>query len=311
MFARSGWAGEGPRASVRLMKIDSKAWAMLIALSFLWGGSFLFAKIAVAALPPLTLVALRVGLAALALLVWLRAQGLTIPRALWPTCAVMGVLNNLIPFGLIFWGQQTLGVGPAAIVNATTPLWTILLAHFLAADERLTGARLAGVLVGIVGVAVLIGPEALAGLGADGWAQLAILGATFSYAFALIWGRRFRGLPPAIPATGQLVASSLIAIPIALAADAPRTVPMPGLDVIGAVLALAFASTAFAYVLYFGIMARAGAGNAALVTMLIPPSAMLLGWIVLGETPSALSLVGFAIILAGLVLVDGRLVNRR
>lgn len=293
------------------MKIDSKAWAMLIALSLLWGGSFLFAKIAVAAIPPATLVALRVALAAAALLIWLRARGLSIPREIWAACAVMGLLNNVIPFGLIFWGQQTIGVGLAAIVNATTPLWTIVLAHFLTAEEKLTGTRLAGVVTGIVGVVVLVGPDALGGLGAAGWAQLAILGATLSYAFALIWGRRFRGRPPILPATGQLVASSLIAIPLALIVDAPWNLPTPSTNVVLAVLALALASTALAYSLYFAIMARAGAGNAALVTMLIPPSAMGLGWIVLGETPGALALAGFAIILAGLVLVDGRLVHRR
>jgi drug/metabolite transporter (DMT)-like permease len=293
------------------MKIDSKSWAMLLALSLLWGGSFLFAKVALAAIPPATLVALRVLIAACAMLAYLRARGLTIPRDIWAACAVMGLLNNAIPFGLIFWGQQTIGVGLAAIVNATTPLWTIVLAHFLTADEKLTPARLAGVATGIAGVIVLVGPDALAGFGAVGLAQLAILGATLSYAFALIWARRFRGYAPILPATGQLVASSLIAIPAALIVDAPWTLPMPSAEVWGAVAALSLASTALAYGLYFAIMARSGAGNAALVTMLIPPSAMLLGWLVLGETPGSLALAGFAIILAGLVLVDGRLVHRR
>ncbi|MCM0020796.1 MAG: DMT family transporter [Tagaea sp.] len=293
------------------MKIDSKSWAMLIALSVLWGGSFLFAKIALAEIPPVSLVALRVTLAAAALLIWLRARGLSIPREIWAACAVMGFLNNLIPFGLIFWGQQTIGVGLAAIVNATTPLWTIVLAHFMTADERLTGTRLAGVIVGVAGVAVLVGPDALGGLGESGWAQLALLGATLSYACALIWARRFRGRNPILPAAGQLVASSSMAIPLALFVDAPWTLAMPSAEIWGAVLALSVACTALAYNLYFAIMARAGAGNAALVTMLIPPSAMAMGWIVLGETPGVLSLAGFAIILAGLVLVDGRLVHRR
>lgn len=284
---------------------------MLAALSLLWGGSFLFAKVAVVEIPPVTLVASRVALAACALMVWLRARGLSIPREIWGACAAMGVLNNVVPFGLIFWGQQTIGVGLAAIANATTPLWTIVLAHFLTADEKLTGTRLAGVVVGIAGVIVLVGPDALNGLGAVGLAQLAILGATLSYALALIWGRRFRGRPPILPATGQLVASTLIALPLALVIDAPWNLPIPSGTVIGAVVALALASTALAYSLYFAIMARSGAGNAALVTMLIPPSAMLLGWAVLGEMPGVSSLAGFAVIVLGLILVDGRLVHRR
>jgi drug/metabolite transporter (DMT)-like permease len=292
------------------MKLDAKAWAMLIVLSCLWGGSFLFAKIAVDTIPTFTLVALRVALAAAGLMAWLWFNGLGIPRRIWPACLVMGFINNIIPFWLIFWGQRELGVGAASIFNATTPLWTILLAHFLTDDEKLTGLRLAGVLTGIAGVAVLIGPDALDGLGKDGLAQFGFLAATFSYAMALIWARRFRGLPPAVPATGQLIGSSLIAIPLALIVDAPWTLPVPSLTVMGSVVALALASTALAYLIYFALMARSGAGNAALVTMLIPPSAMLMGWAVLGETPAILSLGGFAIILLGLALVDGRWFKR-
>ncbi len=292
------------------MNLDGKAWAMLIALSLLWGGAFLFSKIAVEAIPTFTMVALRVGLAALALLLWLRIQGLAIPRHIWFACLVMGFLNNIIPFGLNFWGQKEVGVSTAAIVNSTTPLWTILLAHFVTDDEKLTGLRLAGVLVGIAGVALLIGPEALSGLGTAGLSQLAFLGATFSYAIALMWARRFRGLPPVVPAAGQLIGSSLLAIPMALVVDKPWTLPMPSFEVIASVIALAVASTALAYRIYFALMARNGAGNAALVTMLIPPSAMLMGWGVLGETPTMPALIGFAVILLGLALVDGRLFRR-
>lgn len=293
------------------MKIDSKAWALLALLSVLWGGSFVAAKIAVAEIPPVTLMALRVGLAALALLAILAALGRTIPRALWPPLAAMGLGHNVIPFSLIFWGQQSIGVAPAAIINATTPLWTFVLAHFLTADEKLTGTRLAGVLVGVAGVAVLMGPEAMAGLTQVGLAQLAILVATFSYAVAGIWGRRFKGLDPLVPAAGQLSASTAIAVPMAFALEAPLTIAAPSAEAWLAVAVVALLGTAAAFVVYFALLARAGAGNALLVTMLIPPSAMLLGWLVLGETPGVPSLAGFAIILAGLILVDGRLVHRR
>jgi drug/metabolite transporter (DMT)-like permease len=281
---------------------------LLVALSLVWGGSFLFARIAVAELPPLTLVLARVGIAALVLLgvTWLqpsRPDWRTLPLGAF---LVMGLLNNAIPFSLIFWGQTRIGAGLAAILNAATPLFTVLLAHALTRDEKLTRARGCGVALGFAGVVVLIGPSTLTAIGGHLLAELAVVAATFSYACAGLFGRRFRGMQPHLVATGQLCASSLIMAPIVLWLDQPWTIGTPGSRTIGAVLGLALLSTALAYWFYFRILATAGATNLLLVTFLIPPSAITLGVIVLGETLSLPQLLGLALILVGLAVVDGR-----
>ncbi len=286
-------------------------WCLLLALSVLWGGSFLFVGIAVRDLPPFTIVLLRVAIAALALNLALRAAGIALPRdgASWRAFLGMGLLNNAIPFSLIVWGQTHIASGLAAILNATTPLFTVLVAHCLTADDRLTRARLAGLLIGFAGVVVLIGPEALRGLGGDVLAQCAVLGAACSYAFAGVFGRRFKrmGIPPLATAAGQVTASSLLLLPLVLLVDRPWTLTLPGATVWGALIGLALLSTALAYVLYFRILAAAGAVNLLLVTFLIPPSAILLGAIVLRETLQATDLLGMALIGGGLVAIDGRL----
>ncbi|WP_225771344.1 DMT family transporter [Inquilinus sp. Marseille-Q2685] len=287
-------------------------WLLLIALSLVWGGSFFFSKVAVAELPPLTIVLVRVGLAAIALLPVLRLAGLSMPRdrRIWMAFFGMGVLNNLIPFCLIVWGQTRIGSGLAAILNATTPLFTVLVAHVLTVDEKLTPKRLSGVLLGLAGVVVLIGPQVLGGLGGEVTAQLAILGAALSYAFAGIFGRRFRGLPPMVTATGQVGATSLMMLPIVCLVDRPWTLPMPSGATLLSLGGLALLSTSLAYVLYFKLLARVGATNTVLVTLLIPPSAMLLGHLVLGEVLAGRAWAGMALIGLGLIALDGRLFAR-
>lgn len=284
-------------------------WLLLIALSLVWGGSFFFSKVAVAELPPLTIVLIRVGLAAAALLpvLWLAGQGLPRDRGTWAAFFGMGMLNNLIPFCLIVWGQTRIGSGLAAILNATTPLFTVLVAHVLTADEKMTPKRLAGVLLGLAGVVVLIGPQVLGGLGGEVTAQIAILGAALSYAFAGIFGRRFRGLPPMVTATGQVSATSLMMLPIVCLVDRPWSLPMPSGTAVLSLVGLALLSTSLAYVLYFKLLARVGATNTVLVTLLIPPSAMLLGHLVLGEILSGRAWMGMALIGLGLIALDGRL----
>ena len=212
-------------------------WAMLIALSALWGGSFFFNGVAVHGLPPLTIVVLRTGLGAVALWLFCRATGVRMPadRHIWLAFFVMGLLNNVVPFSLIVWGQTHIASGLAAILNATTPVFTVLVAHVLTADEKLTWNRLAGVVLGLAGVVVMIGPAALAGLGVAILAQIAVLGGALSYAFAGIFGRRFRamGISPAVTALGQVTASTLMLAPIALFVDHPWTLVPPGLSVLG------------------------------------------------------------------------------
>lgn len=289
-------------------------WGLLLALSLLWGGSFFFTGIAIGALPPFSIVLLRVGLAALILLVVLSFHGQSLPREprLWAAFFGMGLLNNVTPFCLIVWGQTEIASGLTAILNATTPLWTVIAAHFLTAEERMTGNRLAGVLIGLAGVAVMVGPQALAGLGAQLAAQLAVLGAAISYALAAIFGRRFRilGVPPMVTATGQVTASALMLAPAAILVDRPWTLAMPSLPVWAAIFGLAAMSTALAYVLYFRILTTAGATNLALVTFLIPISAILLGGFVLGERLDPKHFAGMVLIGLALMAIDGRLFRR-
>ena len=283
-------------------------WALLIVLSVLWGGSFFFAEVALVELRPFTVVLCRVGFAALVLVAVVYATGQRLPRrgGLWGAFFVMGALNNLIPFTLIVWGQTHIASGLASILNAATPLFTVVLAHLLTHDEKMTPNRLAGVVLGLAGVAVLIGPEVLGGLGFHLVAQLAVLGAALSYAFAGIFGRRFRGEPPLVVAAGQVTATTVMILPIALFADRLWAVPLPGATTWAAIAGLAVLSTALAYVIFFRILATAGATNLLLVTLLIPVSAILLGTAILGERLAFGHFAGMALIGLGLAAIDGR-----
>jgi drug/metabolite transporter (DMT)-like permease len=287
-------------------------WGWLLLLALLWGGSFFFSKIAVGELPPLSVVLVRVALAALALNAILLLGGRRMPAnaRVWGALFVMGLLNNVVPFSLIFWGQTQIASGLASILNATTPLFTVLVAHVATTDEKLTLPRLLGVLTGVVGVAVMIGQGAFAGGGGDTLAKVAVLGAALSYAFAAIWGRRFRGWPPTTIAAGQLTASALVIAPVAMLLDRPWTLAMPSARVVWALIALALVSTAAGYIVYFEILSRAGATNVLLVTLLIPPSALFLGALFLGEGIEPRDLLGLAFIAAGLAAIDGRIVQR-
>ncbi len=288
-------------------------WVMLIALSILWGGSFFFVGVAVAELPPLTIVTLRVAIGASALLVFLAItrQLPKLSRRIVLAFFGMGVLNNVIPFILIVWGQSQIASGLASILNATTPLFTVVVAHFLTRDETLTPLRGFGVLAGIGGVTLMIGPDLLNGLGENVLAQLAILAAAISYAFASIFGRRFKtmGISPMATATGQVCASTLIMIPFMLIIDKPWTLAMPSIGVISAIIGLGLAATSVAYILYFKILANAGATNLSLVTFLIPVSAIFLGIVFLSETLYPRHFMGLAVIGIGLIAIDGRLVR--
>jgi len=298
-----------PPAMNRTM--STPEWAMLLSLSVLWGGSFFFTHVALSALPPLTLVVLRVGLAALILNAVVPVLGLAMPRGteVWTAFLFMGLLNNVVPLSLIVWGQTHIASGLAAILNATTPLFAVLVAHVGTSDERMTGKRLAGVLVGLAGVVVMVGPVVLSGFGTNLLAQVAVLGAALSYACAGVFGRRFRrmGVPPLATAAGQVTASTILLLPIVLMVDRPWTLAMPGASVWGAIAGAAALSTALAYVLYFRILATAGATNLLLVTFLIPVSAILAGALALGESLDPRHGLGMALIGCGLAAIDGRL----
>jgi drug/metabolite transporter (DMT)-like permease len=293
--------------------MTSGEWALLLLLSVLWGGAFFFTGIAVRELPPVSIVVLRVGLAALALggVVWATGRRMPCRREAWGAFLTMGLLSNVVPFCLIVWGQTRIASGLAAILNATTPLSTVIVAHFLTADEKMTGNRLLGVIVGFAGVVLMIGPQASIGFGGDLLGQLAVLAATISYAFAGVFGRRFRrmGIGPLETATGQLTAATVMLLPLALVVDHPWALPMPGAATWAAVLGISLLSTALAFVLYFRILATAGATNAVLVTFLIPVSAILLGTVVLGERLEPIHFLGMACIGMGLAAIDGRLLR--
>lgn len=289
-------------------------WFLLVILSTLWGGSFFFVGIAVEALPPLTIVALRVALAAIALVTVVYVTGLRMPAnyKVWIAFFGMGVLNNVIPFSLIVWGQTHIASSLAAMLNATTPLFTVIAAHFLTQDEKMTKLKVTGVTIGFTGVVIMIGHESLGRLGENIHGQLAVLGAAISYSVAGIYGRRFSqlGIKPLVTASGQIMASTVLLIPLALIIEQPFALPMPGLEIWLAIVGLALVSTALAYILYFRILSTAGATNVLLVTLLIPVSAILLGTAVLGEQLEVKHLVGMGLISIGLLSIDGRVLRR-
>lgn len=283
-------------------------WGLLLTLSLLWGGSFFFGQVALAELPPFTVVLGRVALAALVLNVLVRLLGHRMPTSLadWGPLFAMGALNNVVPFSLLLWGQTQISSSLASILNATAPLFTVLLADRLTQDERLTPNRLMGVLAGLVGVAAMIGPDAFGGFGDHLLAELVVLGAPIAYAFAGIYGRRFRGQPPLVTAAGQVTASTVMILPIVLFFDRPWRLEPLGPETITALLGLALLSTALAYVIFFRILATAGATNILLVTFLVPVSALVLGMAVLGERLDAAHFAGMGMIGLGLALIDGR-----
>ena len=290
-------------------------WAMLLGLSVLWGGSFFFNGVAVGQLPTLSIVTLRVGLAAAALWAVAGALGLRLPTdpAIWAAFLAMGLLNNVVPFGLIVWSQHAIASGLAAILNATTPLFTVIIATLLLPDERAGPLRLTGVAIGFLGVVVMVGPAALEGVSGNLWPQIACLGGALSYAFAGVFGRRFKRMHinPVVVAAGQVTASTAFLLPVTLIVDMPWRLAAPSLTTWAAIAGLALLSTALAYVLYFRILSRAGATNLLLVTFLIPVSAIGLGVLVLGETVTAGQMQGMALIGIGLVAIDGRLLRHR
>lgn len=294
--------------------MTARDWGLLLLLSLLWGGTYFFVRVALDDLPPLTLVLLRVAIASAALLIVLKISGQAMPfrRDILGVMLVMAILNNMIPFILFFWAQTVLPAGLAAILNATTPLFTVVVMHLFTADEKATPNKVAGVVLGFLGVVVLIGPAAAGALDTPLWALLACLGAALSYAVSGLWGRRIKplGLAPTFTAWAQLTCTTALMAPLAAVVEKPWALAMPGPAAIAATLALALASTAFAYILFFKILASAGPTNLLLVTFLIPASAIFLGSVFLGERLAPTHFAGLALIGLGLAAIDGRLWKR-
>ena len=290
-------------------------WAILLFLSVLWGGSFFFIEIALETVRPFTLVLIRVALAAAMLwaFLWWRGQRLPLPAGAASAYLVLALLNNVIPFVMFAWAQEEINGGLASILNATTPIWGVLVAHLFTADEKATPNKVIGVLLGFAGVAVLIGTDFLGEIGRGLVAQLACLAATLCYALAGVWGRRFQrmGIAPTAVATGQLTAAAFVMLPLVLLFEPPWLAAAPSANAWLALTALALFCTSLAYILYFRLLASAGATNSLLVTFLIPVTAILLGALFLGERLEWRSFAGMGLIAAGLAAIDGRLFRRR
>jgi len=288
-----------------------REWGILLFLAVIWGGAFMFIGVAVRHVEPLTYVWLRLTIAAGAMFLFLKLKGhkLDLPREVWGSILLLALLNNALPFTLFGWGQTHIASGLASILNATTPIWGVLVAHFFTQDERMTPRKIAGVMLGFAGVATMIGPMLLTNVGSDALAQLACITASLSYAFAAVWARRFRriGVSPMSVTTGQLTAGALMMLPLALLVDQPWTQPLPPLTAWGAIIALALLCTALGYVLYFKLIETAGATNALLVTLLVPPFAIMFGTLFLNEVLAPQDFIGLALIALGLAAIDGRL----
>lgn len=280
---------------------------MIAALSLVWGGSFFFVGVAVKELPSLTIVFSRVAIAAMVM--WIIISQLRVPiqftLRIWSTFVIMGLLNNVVPFCLIVWGQHQIASGLASILNTTTPFFTVIVAHFWTADEKINIRKCIGIFLGFAGVSVMMGGNIFHSLGTDIIAQLAIVAAAFFYALAGVYGRRFKTMEidPLMTATGQVTTSSLMLLPIMLIVDRPWETGLPSGPTMFSLIGLGVLSTAIAYILYFQILARAGATNLLIVTFLIPVSAIFLGIAFLGEILELRQIIGFIMIGAGLLFM--------
>jgi drug/metabolite transporter (DMT)-like permease len=287
-----------------------REWAALGLLSVIWGASFFFYRVMVTELPPMTIVFGRLAIGAAALHLFLLATGNPprLPLRTWGRFAALGFINNVIPFTLIAYSEVRISAGVAALLIGCVPVFSAIAAQVLTRDEKMTGMRSVGVIFGLAGVGILIGKDALQGLAnADFVGELVCLSAAVVYALAGIYSRTFSSLPPLKVATGSVTMGALGILPFMLAFDRPWELPLPSAPVWGSLLAIALAGTAFAYILFFRLIARVGAMNISLVTLLQPVSAALLGWLFLSEAIGANDFAGMAVIGLGLLFIDGRL----
>ncbi len=295
-------------------RMSTADWGIIMLLSLLWGGAFFLIELGLRGFPPNTLVFLRMALAVppMLLALWFLKEKLPTDGKSWMQLLVLGAINAALPFILFFWGQTQIESGLASVLNATTPLWGVVTAHFLTRDEKATPARIVGVLLGIMGIIVMVGSDALQGMSGSVWAQLACLAATLSYAFAAIYGRTLSQstMSPMVVATGQVMTAALLMLPVALIVDQPWTLATPGWDAWAGAIGLAIPSTAVAYFFYFKLIDRAGASNAMLVAFIMPVIAIILGVVALNESVEPNEMAGALLIGLGLLAIDGRLFAR-
>ncbi len=280
----------------------------LVILALLWGPGAMLIKIAVHDIPPLTLSAVRVGMAAILLYGFLRSQKHTLPRwgSAWRHFAVMGLAANALPYTLFSWGEQYIDSSLASILLGTVPIFTMVLAHIFTQDEHLTLTKVVGVLLGFAGMIALVGPTLVAGTQATTWGLVAATGAAASNAVAIVYARKhLRGLPPLVAPTAQLLLATLYLVPLALLIERPYTLPLPPWTAVGALVGLAVLSTALAFVIYYRVMERATATYMSMVTYMIPMVGLALGMLVLHERPGWNAFLGFALIILGIMKVNG------
>jgi drug/metabolite transporter (DMT)-like permease len=295
-------------------KMSAADWGIIMLLSLLWGGAFFMIELGLRGFPPNSLVFLRMALAVPPMLLILKIMGHHMPRdrKSWQQLFVLGAINAAFPFILFFWGQTRIESGLASILNATTPLWGVVTAHFLTRDEKATPARVAGIVLGLAGIIVMVGPDALGGISGSVLAQLACLAATLLYALAAVYARTLSRstMTPLVIATGQVVAAAIIMFPVMLMVDHPWTLPSAGWDAWAGAIGLAIPSTAIAYFFYFRLIDSAGASNAMLVAFIMPVIAVILGVVALNESIEAKELAGAALIALGLLAIDGRILSK-
>ena len=296
-----------------LMQIPFIYWVLIAILGSVWGEAFFFAKIAVTEIQPLTLVLLRVGLAALVLwvFIWITKGRPLISANVFRQWLAMGLLANALPFALLFYGQREIGAGLASIINGSTVLWTAVFAHIFLADEKLTPLKTMGIAIGFLGIIIMIGPSALEGVGSNVLAQILVVLTAMSYGFAAVYSRRFAKSDPLITAAGQLTGASLLILPVVLLVDRPTSLALPSPAVLMSLIGLVLISTALAYVFYFKIVAAVGAVNVSLCTFIVPVAALILGTSLLGETLTLTQWLGMAAIFAGMVAIDGRIFRKK
>lgn len=289
--------------------LSTQAWVELGVLALIWGGSFLAIRLALNEVPVMTSVAHRVFWAMLVLWGYIAIRRLPVPRdpKIWAAFLVMGLLNNVIPFSLMAWGQLHIETGLTSILNAATAIFGVVVASVIFADERLTATRAIGVVLGFFGVATAIGIENLTQFDIRSTAQLAVLAGTLSYSLAGAWARQMlAGLTPQVAAAGMLTGSALVMVPLALAIDGTPSFQLSA-TAWGAIAYYAVIATAGAYLLYYRILAMAGSGNLMICTLLVAPVAIVLGALVLGEELAPRAYVGFALLALGLLVLDGRI----
>jgi drug/metabolite transporter (DMT)-like permease len=276
--------------------------ALLVMLATLWGASYTFIKIGVETIPPVTLIAARTLIAGLILLAVLRWRGLKLPldAAIWGKFLFQACLNSAVPFTLIAWAERSIDAGLAAILNSMTPIFAFLLTVLITRHEQVTARKLFGVIAGLAGVCLIIGMQALNGLGEQLWAQLAVVVATVCYAGAAIFGKSFKGLDPMMPAAGSLICGAIILIPLSLAVDWPWTLS-PSVGSMLALLGLSVFSTALAFAIYFRLIHTLGSVGATAQAYIRVPVGVAIGVVFLGETVTTTAGIGLVCVIAGVV----------